>query len=55
MQPKGKEKTISSLDEKIKKLDFATLIFSFIYFITFSTFYWIGNPWKYLQNRNIIN
>ena len=34
---KPKEK----LDDKIKKLDFATMIFSLIYFIIFATIYWI--------------
>ena len=35
----GKPK--QNLDEKIKKLDFATMIFSFIFFIIFATVYWI--------------
>ena len=30
-----------NLDEKIKKLDFVTMIISFIYFITFAAIYWI--------------
>ena len=30
-----------SLDDKIKKLDFATMIISFVYFITFASIYWI--------------
>ena len=28
------------LDERIKKLDFATMIFSLVYFITFVSLYW---------------
>ena len=35
----GKPK--QTLDDKIKKLDFATLIISFVYFITFASIYWI--------------
>ena len=31
----------SNLDEKIKKLDFATMIFSFLFFLMFGTFYWM--------------
>ena len=30
-----------NLDDKIKKLDYATMIISFIYFIVFTTIYWI--------------
>ena len=30
-----------NLDTKIKKLDFATMIISFFYFIIFATVYWI--------------
>ena len=32
------------LDEKIKCLDFATMIFSLVSFIVFAIFYWMGNP-----------
>ena len=39
-----------NLDEKIKRLDFATLIFSFICFVTFAIFYWMGNPLQYLNH-----
>ena len=39
-----------NLDEKIKRLDFATLIFSLVCFVTFSIFYWIGNPLQYLNH-----
>ena len=35
----GKPK--QTLDDKIKKLDFATMIISFVYFITFASIYWI--------------
>ena len=35
------------LEERIKKLDFVTMTISFLYFITFTLFYWIGNPMKY--------
>ena len=35
----GKPK--QTLDDKIKKLDFATMIVSFVYFITFASIYWI--------------
>ena len=35
----GKPK--QNLDEKIKMLDFATMIVSFIYFTTFAVIYWI--------------
>ena len=38
------------LDEKIKCLDFATLIFSLICFIGFAIFYWMGNPLVYLNH-----
>ena len=38
------------LDKKIKCLDFATLIFSLVCFVTFSIFYWIGNPLQYLNH-----
>ena len=34
-------KSNQNLDDKIKKLDFATMIISFIYFITFAVVYWI--------------
>ena len=37
------------LDKKIKRLDFATLIFSLVCFIAFAIFYWIGNPLNYLN------
>ena len=30
-----------NLDDKIKTLDYATMIISFIYFIVFTTIYWI--------------
>ena len=39
-------------EERIRKLDFATMIFSFIFFIIFATVYWIvARNWKfqYLQ------
>ena len=35
----GKPK--QTLGDKIKKLDFATMIISFVYFITFASIYWI--------------
>ena len=35
----GKPK--QKLDDKIKMLDFATMIISFIYFTTFAVIYWI--------------
>ena len=31
----------SNLDVKIKKMDYATMIFSFIFFLLFGSFYWI--------------
>ena len=34
-------KSNQNLDDKIRKLDFATMIISFIYFITFAVVYWI--------------
>ena len=34
-------KSNQNLDDKIKKLDYATMIISFIYFIVFTTIYWI--------------
>ena len=34
-------KSNQNLDDKMKKLDFATMIISFIYFITFAVVYWI--------------
>ena len=37
------------LDEKIKCLDFATLIFSLVCFVVFAISYWIGNPLQYLN------
>ena len=39
-----------NLDEKIKRLDFATLIFSLICFVMFAIFYWMGNPLQYLNH-----
>ena len=41
---------MSDLEEKIKKIDFATMIISFVYFITFVIIYWIGNPLNYLTS-----
>ena len=46
---KSEEETMSvdivnvkpGLDDKIKKLDFATMIFSFIFFVIFCSSYWI--------------
>ena len=35
------KKEALNLDAKIKKLDFATMIISFLYFIIFATVYWI--------------
>ena len=35
------------LDGQIKFFDFATMIFSFVFFIGFVIFYWIGNPLQY--------
>ena len=35
------EKPTQKLDDKIKTLDFATMIISFIYFTTFAIIYWI--------------
>ena len=29
------------LDQRIKKLDYATMIFSFVYIVGFASFYWI--------------
>ena len=39
-----------NLDEKIKRLDFTTLIFSLVCFVTFAIFYWMGNPLQYLNH-----
>ena len=39
---------MSDLEEKIMKIDFATMIMSFVYFITFVIIYWIENPLNYL-------
>ena len=33
-------KTKPDLDEQIKKLDFATMIFSFVFFVLFAILYW---------------
>ena len=41
--------TKQKLDKKIKRLDFAMLIFSLVCFIAFAIFYWIGNPLNYLN------
>ena len=38
------------LDKKVNCLDFATLIFSLICFVTFAIFYWMGNPLQYLNH-----
>ena len=38
------EDSKSKLDKRIEKLDFATMIFSFLYFIIFATFYCIFAP-----------
>ena len=35
---------MSDLEEKIKKIDFGTMILSSIYFLTFVILYWFGNP-----------
>ena len=46
----GKPK--QNLDEKIKMLDFATMIVSFIYFTTFAVIYWIvANNWNPINNK----
>ena len=37
------------LYEKLKKLDYATMIFSFVYFIIFTICYWNGNPLAYIH------
>ena len=37
----NQDETELEMDDKIKKLDFATMIFSFIFFIIFATVYWI--------------
>ena len=38
------------LDERIKILDLITLAISFVYFVLFALYYWIGNPLKYLAH-----
>jgi hypothetical protein len=35
------EETEENLDDKIRKLDYGTMVFSFIYLIVFVTLYWI--------------
>ena len=44
IQSIGVEDSASRLDGRIKKLDFATMIFSFLYIIILSTFYYIFAP-----------
>ena len=38
MNPSDPEPT---LDDKIKKMDFATMIISFVFYVTFASIYWI--------------
>ena len=35
------EETGENLDDKIRKLDYGTMVFSFIYLVVFVTLYWI--------------
>ena len=40
-QPMTAEDQAAELDNRIKQLDSATMIFSFLFFITFALVYWI--------------
>ena len=35
------EETVENLDDKIRKLDYGTMVFSFIYLVVFVSLYWI--------------
>ena len=41
VQPMTAEDQAAELDDRIKRLDSATMIFSFLFFITFALVYWI--------------
>ena len=42
IQPLNQNKSRPDLDERIKMIDYMTLIISFLYFVSFTVFYWMA-------------